>query len=138
MKNNNAPPINRSGKDVKPEPRRSEMLYRILSIKLVLAALVAILMMPVAVMAGGDAAGENAQAVPAENSLEGTLAIVESYGHILIKRDDGHQARLKVRPGAVITRNGKPARLDDLRPGDKVQANYNSGNWVSELNASGK
>ena len=113
------------------------MIYRILSMKLIVAALVVVFTMPVAVMAGGDAAGESTQAVSAENSVEGTLAIIEGYGHILIKPETGNLAKLKVRPDAVITRNGEPAKLSDLRPGDKVQAKYNSKNWVSELHASG-
>jgi hypothetical protein len=63
---------------------------------------------------------------------------MESYGHILIKPDVGNLARLRMRPGAVITRNGKSAKLADLHIGDKVQANYDSNSWVSELHASGK
>ena len=114
------------------------MIYRILSVKLILAALVAILMMPATLVAGGGAAAEKTQAMSAEKSVEGTLTAMESYGHILIKPDVGNLARLKVRPDAVITRNGSPAKLSDLHAGDKVQANYDSKNWVSELNATGK
>ena len=113
------------------------MIYRILSLQLIVAALVAVLVMPVAVMAGGDAAGESAQAVSAENSVEGTLTAMESYGHILIRPDVGNLARLRVRPDTVITRNGKTAKMADLHIGDKVQANYDSKNWLSELHASG-
>lgn len=113
------------------------MIYRILSLQLILAALVAVFMMPVTVMAGGDSAGESAQVVSAENSVEGTLTVIESYGHILIRPEVGNLAKLKVRPDAVITRNGKRARLGDLRPGDKVRANYDSKNWVFELHATG-
>jgi hypothetical protein len=113
------------------------MIYRILSLQLILAALVAVFMIPVTAMAGGVGAGESTQAVSAEKSVEGTLTAMESYGHILIRPDIGNLARLKVRPDAVITRNGKPAKLGDLRVGDKVQANYDSKNWVSELHANG-
>lgn len=114
------------------------MIYRTLSLKLILAALVAVLMIPMTVMAGGYAAGESTQAVSAENSVEGTLTAMESYGHILIRPDVGNLARLRVRPDAVITRNGEPAKLSDLRIGDKVQAKYDSKNWVSELHSTGK
>jgi hypothetical protein len=113
------------------------MIYRILSLKLVVVALVAVFMMPVTVMAGGGASAEKTQAMSAEKSVEGTLTAMESYGHILIKPDLGNLARLKVRPDAVITRNGKPAKMADLHIGDKVQANYDSKNWVSELHATG-
>ena len=113
------------------------MIYRILSLQLILAALVAVLVMPVTVMAGGDAPGKNTQAMSAEKSVEGTLTAMESYGHILIKPDVGNLARLRVRPDTIITRNGKPAKLSDLHTGDKVQATYDSKNWVSELHASG-
>jgi len=114
------------------------MIYRILSLKLILAALVAVFMMPVTVTAGGYAAGESTQAVSAENSVEGTLTAMESYGHILIRPDVGNLARLRVRPDAVITRNGQPAKMADLHVGDKVQAKYDSKNWASELHATGK
>jgi hypothetical protein len=113
------------------------MIYRILSLQLMLAALVAVFMIPVTAMAGGNAATESTQAMSAESSVEGTLTAMESYGHILIRPDVGNLARLKVRPDALITRNGKPAKLGDLRVGDKVQANYDSKNWVSELHANG-
>lgn len=114
------------------------MINKILIRTLTLAALAALVIIPAASMAGGNAAVENTPAVSAENSVEGTLIIAEGYGDVLIKPDDGHQSRLKVRPGAVITRNGEPAKLSDLRPGDKVQANFSSKNWVSELHATGK
>ena len=114
------------------------MVYRILSLKLIVAALVAVFMMPVTVMAGGGAAAEKTQAMSAEKSVEGTLTAMESYGHILIKPEVGNLARLRVRPDTVITRNGKPAKMADLHAGDKVQAKYDSRNWVSELHATGK
>jgi hypothetical protein len=113
------------------------MIYRILSLHLIVAALLAVLVMPVPVVAGGGAAGESAQAVSAENSFEGTLTAMESYGHILIKSEAGKLARLRVRGNCVIIRNGKPAKRGDLRLGDKLQAKYDSKNWVSELHATG-
>ena len=113
------------------------MIYRILSLQLIVAALVAVFMMPISVMAGGNASGESTQAMSSEKSVEGTLTAMESYGHILIKPDVGNLAKLRVRPDTVITRNGKPAKLSDLHTGDKVQATYDSKNWVSELHASG-
>jgi len=113
------------------------MIYRILSLPFILAALVAVFMMPVTVVAGGNAPGESTQAMSAEKSVEGTLTAMESYGHILIRPDVGNLAKLRVRPDTVITRNGKPAKLADLHAGDKVQAKYDSKNWVSELHATG-
>ena len=113
------------------------MIYRILSLQLIVVALVAVLVMPVTVMAGGDASGKNTQAMSAEKSVEGTLTAMESYGHILIRPDVGNLARLKLRPDTVITRNGNPAKMADLHTGDKVQAKYDSKNWVSELHATG-
>ena len=113
------------------------MIYRILSLQLIVAALVAVFLMPVTVTADGGAAGENTQAMSAEKSVAGTLTAMESYGHILIRPETGNLAKLKVRPDAVITRNGKPAKMADLHIGDKVQASYDSKNWVSELHATG-
>jgi len=107
----------------------------LLSVLVVLAA--DVLMMPGTLMAGGDASGGSSQAVSAENSVEGTLTAMESYGHILIRPEAGNLAKLRVRPDAVITRNGKPAKLSDLHTGDKVRAKYDSKNWASELHATG-
>ena len=113
------------------------MIYRYLSLPLIVAALIAVFMMPGTVTAGGSTAAEKTRAMSSEKSVEGTLTAMESYGHILIKPDVGNLARLRVRPDTVITRNGKPAKLSDLHAGDKVQATYDSKNWVSELHASG-
>ena len=113
------------------------MIYKILSIQLILAALVAVFVMPVTVMAAGGAVVESAQAVSAEKSIEGTLTAMERYGHILIKPETGNLTRLRMRPDAVVTRNGKPAEFRDLRAGDKVRVNYDTNHWVSKLNATG-
>ena len=113
------------------------MIYKILSLQLIVVALVAVFMMPVTVTAGGNASSEKTQAMSSEKSVEGTLTAMEGYGHILIRPDVGNLAKLRVRPDAVIMRNGEPAKLADLHIGDKVQANYDSKNWVSELHATG-
>lgn len=113
------------------------MINKIFSLMSVLFILAAVLMIPGTLMAGGDASGESSQAVSAENSVEGTLTAMESYGHILIRPEAGNLARLRVRPDAVITRNGKPAKISDLHAGDKVRAKYDSNNWASELHATG-
>jgi hypothetical protein len=113
------------------------MIYkRILSLLSVLAVVAAAFMIPGQVVAGGDAVDESGQAA-AEKSVEGTLVVMERYGHLLIRPETGNLARLKMRPDTVITRNGKPAKLSDIRAGDKVRANYDSKNWVSELHATG-
>jgi len=113
------------------------MRNSILSLLSVLFIAVAIPMLPGTLVVGGNAAGESSQVVAAENSVEGTLTAMESYGHILIKPETGNLARLRVRPDAVITRNGKPAKISDLHAGDKVRAKYDSRNWASELHATG-
>ena len=113
------------------------MRKNILSLLSVLFIAVAVPMLPGTLEAGGNAAGLSGQAVAAENSVEGTLTAMESYGHILIKPEKGNLTRLKMRPDAIITRNGKPANLRDIHAGDKVRANYDSKNWVSELHATG-
>lgn len=110
---------------------------KIISLLSVLAVIAAAFMIPGPVAAGGDASDESVQAAPAEKSVEGTLVVMERYGHLLIRPDSGNLTRLKMRADTVITRNGKPAKLGDLHAGDKVRANYDSKNWVSELNATG-
>jgi hypothetical protein len=114
------------------------MIYkRIISLLSVLAVVAAAYMMPGPVAAGGNASDESVQAVSAENSVEGTLVVMERYGHLLIRPDSGNLTRLKMRADTVITRNGKPAKLSDLHANDKVRANYDSNNYVSELHATG-
>ena len=114
------------------------MLYRkIISLLSVLAAVTVVCMLPGPVAAGGDASDASVQAAPAEKSVRGTLVVMERYGHLLIRPDSGNLTRLKMRPDAVITRNGKPANLRDIHAGDKVRTNYDSKNWVSELHATG-
>jgi hypothetical protein len=122
---------------IEPESRRFEMNYKILSLSLIVTVIAAFFMVPGTVSAGGNVADKSGSAMPAEKSIQGTLTAMESYGHILIRPETGNLARLKVRPDAAITRNGKPAKLSDLHIGDKVRANYDSKNWVSELNATG-
>ena len=110
---------------------------KIISLLSLLAVAAASFMIPGPVAAGGDASDGSVQAIAAEKSVEGTLVVMERYGHLLIRPDSGNLARLKMRPGAVVTRNGKPAKLSDIHAGDKVRANYDSKNWVSELHATG-
>ena len=113
------------------------MKFKILSMSLIVTAIIAVFIIPDMLWAGGNAVNEKTQAVPAEKSVVGTLTAMESYGHILIRPDTGNLTRLRMLPDAIITRNGKPAKLTDLHTGDKVQARYNSKNWVSELHATG-
>ena len=110
---------------------------KIISLLSVLTVVAAVFMIPGPVAAGGDAVDESVQAAPAEKSVEGTLVVMERYGHLLIRPEIGNLTRLKMRPDTVITRNGKPAKLSDIRAGDKIRANYDSKNWVSELHATG-
>ena len=110
---------------------------KIISLLSVLAVVAAVFMLPGSIEAGGDASDESVQAPPAGKSVEGTLVAMERYGHLLIRPETGNLARLRMRADTVITRNGKPAKLSDIRAGDKVRANYDSKNWVSELHATG-
>ena len=110
---------------------------KIISLLSVLAIVAAAFMIPGPVTAGGGASDESVQAASAEKSVEGTLVAMERYGHLLIRPETGNLTRLRMRGDTVVTRNGKPAKLSDIRAGDKVRANYDSKNWVSELHATG-
>jgi len=110
---------------------------KIMSLLSVLAVVAAAFMIPGPVAAGGAASVESLQAATAEKSVEGTLVAMEGYGHLLIRPETGNLTRLKMRADTVITRNGKPAKLGDIRAGDKVRAKYDSKNWASELHANG-
>ena len=97
------------------------MIYRILSMPLIVGALVVVLMIPVTAVGGGNAATESTHAMSAENSIEGTLTAMESYGHLLIRPEVGNLARLKLRPDAVITRNGKPYAVISKMDGSELE-----------------
>jgi hypothetical protein len=113
------------------------MKYKILSLPFIVAAIAAVFVSSGTVTAGGKATDENAKAVSVEKFVEGTLTAMESYGHILIRPDSGNLTRLRIGPGAIITHNGKPAKMGDLKVGDKVRVYYDSSSVVTEIQASG-
>jgi len=63
-------------------------------------------------------------------TIEGVLTIKESHGDFII-RTPGRAQRFSVRAGAgavEITRNGKPARYNELKVSDSVQVKYDPSN----------
>jgi hypothetical protein len=71
------------------------------------------------------------------NLFEGMLAIKEGHGDILVRSENGDQKRFKVKEDTIITRNGKPAKYDDLRARDQLRVHYDSKRVAIELHATG-
>jgi len=67
------------------------------------------------------------------------LSIKEGHGEFLVRLSDGSAQRFSVRGGAAeITRNGKPARYNELKPSDSIQVKYDATNRkVIAVHASG-
>lgn len=85
----------------------------------------------------GGTADKRPQLASSTTTFEGTLVIKEGHGDILVKSDDGHQRRLKVKQSSAITRNGKKAAFATLQVRDQVRVTYDSKRVVVELDASG-
>ena len=63
--------------------------------------------------------------------FKGVLSIKEGHGDFLVRMPDGKAQRFSVRAGAgavEITRNGKPARYNELKVSDSVQVKYDPSN----------
>ena len=61
-------------------------------------------------------------------SIEGVLSIKEGHGEFLVRMPDGKSQRFSVNVGggAEITRNGKTAGYNELKPSDSIQVQYES------------
>ena len=67
------------------------------------------------------------------------LSIKEGHGDFLVRLSDGSAQRFRVRGNAAeITRNGEPARYNELKPKDSIQVKYDATNRkVIAIHASG-
>ena len=75
--------------------------------------------------AGGSAEKTSQPQSSNYESVEGVLSIKEGHGDFLIRLPDGKAQRFSVRGNAAeITRNGKPARYNELKISDSVQVQY--------------
>jgi len=116
--------------------RRFIMNYRIFS-----ASAIAVLIIVAVLLSGPVIGGENpnkgSQPDSSTTTFKGTLLVKEGDHDILVRSDDLHQRRLKVKQSSVITRNGKPAKYEELQIRDQVRVSYDSNRVVVELDASG-
>jgi len=112
------------------------MNYRIFS-----ASAIAVLIIVAVLISGpvvsGETSGKGSNLAASTSTFEGTLLVKEGDHDILVRSDDLHQRRLKVKQSSVIIRNGKPAKYEDLKIRDQVRVSYDSNRVVVELNASG-
>ncbi len=56
--------------------------------------------------------------------LEGVMSIKEGHGDFLVRLPDGKAQRFSVKTDAEITRNGNPARYNELKVSDSIQVQY--------------
>jgi hypothetical protein len=88
--------------------------------------------------AGASAGKSNEQKNKNYAMIEGVLALKEGHGDFLIRLPDGKAQRFSVKTGAEITRNGKPARYNELKVRDSIQVQYDVTNRkVIAIHASG-
>jgi hypothetical protein len=59
-----------------------------------------------------------------DQTVEGTITLKEIDGTIIITPESGNRMIVYVMEDTRITRNRKPAKLEDLRVGDKIWATY--------------
>ena len=72
-----------------------------------------------------SAAKSNEQMSKNVEMLDGVMSIKEGHGEFLIRLPDGKAQRFSVKTGAAeITRNGKPARYNELKISDSIQVQY--------------
>ena len=112
------------------------MKYRILS-ESAISVLIIIAVLISGPVVSGETSDKGSSLAASTSTFEGTLLVKECDHDILVRSDDLHQRRLKVKQSSVITRNGKPASYEDLQILDKVRVSYNSKRVVVELDASG-
>ena len=86
------------------------------------------------VLAGSAFAGGSAEKATQPQSsnyetVEGVLSIKEGHGDFLVRLSDGSAQRFRVRgTAAEITRNGSPARYNELKVSDSIQIKYQVSN----------
>ena len=89
--------------------------------------------------AGGSAGNTSQSQTGNYETVEGVLSIKEGHGDFLVRLSNGRAQRFSVQGNAAeITRNGKPARYNELKPSDSIQVQYNAKNReVIAIHASG-
>ena len=79
--------------------------------------------------AGGSAENTSQPQNGNYETVEGVLAIKEGHGDFLVRTFGRQAQRFSVRGDAAeITRNGKPAGYNELKPSDSIQVNYDPSN----------
>ena len=114
---------------------KKNRIYKIIN----LMAVVLTIVLAGSAFAGGSA--EKATQPQSSNyeTVEGVLSIKEGHGDFLIRLSDGSAQRFRVRGNAAeITRNGSPARYNELKVSDSIQVKYQASNRkVIAIQASG-
>jgi hypothetical protein len=95
------------------------------------------LMVVVLILAAGTAFAAGAAEATGQpqstnyQTIEGVLTIKEGHGDFLVRMPDGSAQRFSIKAGAgavEITRNGKPARYNELKVGDSIAVKYDPSN----------
>jgi hypothetical protein len=84
----------------------------------------------VALIAGtaiaGASAGQTDQTKSRQETIEGVLSLKEGHGDFLVRQPDGKTQRFSIglAQNADITRNGQPARYNELKVNDNIKVQY--------------
>lgn len=70
-------------------------------------------------------------------TVEGTAGLIEKDGTVIVRTTDKPGQIVYIDDSTKISRNGKPATLSDLKPGDQVQAIVGSMRKALEFKAEG-
>ena len=76
----------------------------------------------------GAAAGKADHVKSGNETIEGVLSIKEGHGDFLVRQSDGKAQRFSIglEQNAEITRNGQPARYNDLKVNDSLKVQYDT------------
>jgi len=88
----------------------------------------------------GAAAGKSDQMKSGNETIEGVLSIKEGHGDFLVRQSNGKAQRFSIglEQNADITRNGQPARYNELKVNDSLKVQYDaSTRKVIAINANG-
>ncbi len=74
----------------------------------------------------GASAGKTDQMKSQPETIEGVLSLKEGHGDFLVRQSDGKAQRFSIglEQKADITRNGQPARYNELKINDSLKVQY--------------
>ena len=94
----------------------------------VIVTLIAIVGLLAETAFAGASAGKTDQTKIQQETIEGVLSLKEGHGDFLVRQSDGKTQRFSIglAQNADITRNGQPARYNELKVNDNIKVQYKS------------